>query len=85
MSLNVGEPAPPFVLPASTGQDISLQALTGKTVILYFYPRDDTPFYKSSLMVSRYGTQCLSTTGALRTDHSVRATMVHASQLPERP
>jgi len=43
MSLRVGEPAPPFVLPAAIGQDISLHTLTGKTVVLYFYPRDDTP------------------------------------------
>jgi peroxiredoxin Q/BCP len=43
MPLTVGEKAPPFVLPASTGQHISLQALAGKTVVLYFYPRDDTP------------------------------------------
>jgi thioredoxin-dependent peroxiredoxin len=43
MPLTVGEKAPPFVLPATTGQDISLQALAGKTVVLYFYPRDDTP------------------------------------------
>ena len=43
MPLTVGEKAPPFELPASTGQHISLQALVGKTVVLYFYPRDDTP------------------------------------------
>jgi peroxiredoxin Q/BCP len=43
MPLIVGEKAPSFDLPASTGQNISLQALAGKMVILYFYPRDDTP------------------------------------------
>jgi peroxiredoxin Q/BCP len=43
MPLNVGEKAPLFTLPASTGQDISLQNLAGKTVVLYFYPRDNTP------------------------------------------
>jgi peroxiredoxin Q/BCP len=43
MPLSVGEKAPPFVLPASTGQPISLQTLVGKTVVLYFYPRDNTP------------------------------------------
>jgi peroxiredoxin Q/BCP len=43
MSLKVGEKAPRFTLPASTGQTISLEALTGKKVVLYFYPRDDTP------------------------------------------
>lgn len=43
MPLKVGEKAPEFALPASTGQTISLEALTGKKVVLYFYPRDDTP------------------------------------------
>jgi peroxiredoxin Q/BCP len=43
MPLGVGEKAPLFTLPASTGPDISLQDLAGKTVVLYFYPRDNTP------------------------------------------
>ena len=43
MLLTVGDKAPEFTLPASTGQTISLEALTGKKVVLYFYPRDDTP------------------------------------------
>jgi peroxiredoxin Q/BCP len=43
MPHTVGEKAPPFALPASTGQHISLQDFAGKTVVLYFYPRDDTP------------------------------------------
>jgi peroxiredoxin Q/BCP len=43
MSLTVGDQAPPFTLPASTGQTISLQDLTGKQVVVYFYPKDDTP------------------------------------------
>lgn len=38
-----GEPAPTFKLPASTGETIDLAALKGKTVVLYFYPRADTP------------------------------------------
>jgi peroxiredoxin Q/BCP len=41
--LTVGDKAPVFSLPASTGQTISLEALTGKKVVLYLYPRDDTP------------------------------------------
>jgi thioredoxin-dependent peroxiredoxin len=38
-----GDPAPPFDLPASTGGRISLESLKGKPVVLYFYPKDDTP------------------------------------------
>jgi peroxiredoxin Q/BCP len=43
MPLTVGAQAPEFTLPASTGQTIALAALAGKKVVLYFYPRDDTP------------------------------------------
>ena len=39
----VGELAPDFELPCDTGQLIRLSALRGSTVVLYFYPRDDTP------------------------------------------
>ena len=35
--------APDFELPASNGQTISLKNLKGKNVVIYFYPKDDTP------------------------------------------
>jgi peroxiredoxin Q/BCP len=38
-----GDKAPAFKLPASTGETIDLSKLKGKTVVLYFYPRADTP------------------------------------------
>src|SRR5919106_2568777 len=41
--LNVGDKAPDFSLPASTGETISLKDLKGSRVVLYFYPKDDTP------------------------------------------
>lgn len=34
---------PDITLPATSGQDISLTALRGKSVVLYFYPKDNTP------------------------------------------
>jgi peroxiredoxin Q/BCP len=41
---SVGKPAPTFSLSASTGDRISLKDFAGKkTVVLYFYPRADTP------------------------------------------
>ena len=43
MSVEVGDTAPDFSLPADGGGKVSLKDLRGKTVVLYFYPRDDTP------------------------------------------
>ncbi len=40
--LKAGDRAPAFALPADTGETISLGALQGKPVVLYFYPKDDT-------------------------------------------
>ena len=36
-------PAPSFTLPVSTGGPVSLDSFAGKWVVLYFYPKDDTP------------------------------------------
>lgn len=38
-----GKPAPDFELSSETGEQIKLSSLRGKPVVLYFYPRDDTP------------------------------------------
>jgi len=38
-----GTPAPDFTLPSGEGGDIHLADLRGKRVVLYFYPKDDTP------------------------------------------
>jgi peroxiredoxin Q/BCP len=43
MSVEVGDKAPDFTLAADGGGKVSLKALKGKTVVLYFYPKDDTP------------------------------------------
>ena len=42
-SLTVGMLAPDFSLPSTSGRKISLSEFRGKRVILYFYPKDDTP------------------------------------------
>ena len=39
----VGKKAPAFTLPDASGKKVSLKDHLGKKVILYFYPRDDTP------------------------------------------
>ena len=43
MSKLEGKPAPDFTLTDQRGKDVSLSDYAGKHVILYFYPRDDTP------------------------------------------
>ena len=39
----VGKPAPEFTAPTTTGEVVSLSDYRGKKVVLYFYPKDDTP------------------------------------------
>lgn len=43
MDLKIGDPAPAFTLPDQNGAPVSLQALQGKRIVLYFYPKDATP------------------------------------------
>lgn len=43
MSIAAGEPAPDFTLSRADGVAVSLRDYRGKNVIVYFYPRDDTP------------------------------------------
>jgi len=38
-----GQPAPDFELPSDSGDTVTLSSLRGKPVVLYFYPKDDTP------------------------------------------
>lgn len=42
-SLETGKAAPDFTLPDQDGNDVTLSDLRGSWVVLYFYPRDDTP------------------------------------------
>jgi peroxiredoxin Q/BCP len=42
MSIEIGSPAPDFTLPTDGGGSVTLSALRGRKVIVYFYPKDDT-------------------------------------------
>jgi peroxiredoxin Q/BCP len=43
MALSVGDPAPAFDLADDAGNRVALADLAGRRVVLYFYPKDDTP------------------------------------------
>ena len=43
MALQIGDPAPDFTLPDQNGDPVKLSELKGQRVVLYFYPKDDTP------------------------------------------
>ena len=43
MALNVGDRAPEFSVPDTHGNIVTLSSLKGQRVVLYFYPRDNTP------------------------------------------
>ena len=43
MAIEEGKKAPAFTLPDENDDKIKLADLTGQWVVLYFYPRDDTP------------------------------------------
>lgn len=42
-TLKPGDPAPDFTLASDTGETVTLSALQGRPVVVYFYPKDDTP------------------------------------------
>lgn len=41
--LKIGDIAPDFTLPTDSGDTLTLSSFKGKKVVLYFYPKDDTP------------------------------------------
>jgi peroxiredoxin Q/BCP len=43
MSVEEGDTAPDFTLPATGGRTVSASAMKGKPFVLYFYPKADTP------------------------------------------
>jgi peroxiredoxin Q/BCP len=43
MTVDIGDKAPDFTMATDGGGKLSLKALKGRKVVLYFYPRDDTP------------------------------------------
>ncbi len=63
--LQAGQPAPDFALPADDGTTVSLAALRGKTVVVYFYPKDDTPGCTTEACEIRDSWHAITATGAV--------------------
>jgi len=60
-----GQSAPDFTLPADDGREVKLSGLRGKPVVLYFYPKDDTPGCTKEACSFRDRSGDLKATGAV--------------------
>jgi peroxiredoxin Q/BCP len=60
-----GQPAPDFTLPADDGREVKLSDFRGKPVVLYFYPKDDTPGCTKEACAFRDRSQELKDRGAV--------------------
>jgi peroxiredoxin Q/BCP len=60
-----GKPAPSFRLQADDGNWVSLNDLKGKNVVLYFYPKDDTPGCTKEACAFRDGISKIQAKGAV--------------------
>lgn len=63
--LEVGMKAPAFSLPDDTGHTVTLRAFAGKHVVLYFYPKDDTPGCTKEACGFRDSMSAISKAGAV--------------------
>jgi peroxiredoxin Q/BCP len=61
----VGKPAPDFTAKAQDGSSVHLAALKGKPVVIYFYPKDETPGCTKEACSFRDSWEALSKTGAV--------------------
>ena len=63
--LKVGAKAPSFALNADSGGKVSLSGLKGKTVVLYFYPKDDTSGCTAEAIAFTKDAKAFATAGAV--------------------
>jgi len=74
----VGQPAPDFNLPDQNGQSHTLQEFQGKWLVLYFYPKDDTPGCTQEACAFRDDLRQISELGAQVVGVSVDDSSSHA-------
>jgi peroxiredoxin Q/BCP len=74
-----GEPAPSFSLPDQNGRTRTLEEFRGKPLVLYFYPRDDTPGCAEQAMRFRDSMREFEALGAAVCGVSVNGTQSHAA------
>lgn len=65
MPVTEGSPAPDFALPTHDGSTVRLSDYRGKTVVLYFYPKDDTPGCTTEACSFRDHWQVIEAAGAV--------------------
>ena len=65
MNININDKAPEFTLPDQNGEPVSLKDFRGKWVVLYFYPRADTPGCTIEACEFRDSYKKIQDTGAL--------------------
>lgn len=64
MALNVGDKAPDFKMEATGGKVLSLSDYKGKKLVLYFYPKDDTPGCTKEACGFKDNMESITSTGA---------------------
>lgn len=64
MALNVGDKAPDFKMEATGGKELSLSDYKGKKLVLYFYPKDDTPGCTKEACGFKDNMESITSTGA---------------------
>lgn len=62
--LEIATQAPDFTLPQGDGTEVTLSALKGGTVVLFFYPRDDTPGCTKESIAFSEGLEAFKAAGA---------------------
>ena len=76
-ALQVGDPAPEFEAAADDGSTVRLRDLRGKNIVLYFYPKDDTPGCTKEACAFRDGISQLKAKGAVVLGVSVDTVASH--------